>query len=77
MGEVKQINIKNWTNYFYNDIIDIKNFKSNLLKIDTKSYKDIGIYSIGYIRIKKTDDCENIHSVNPFYILIHHASGYI
>ena len=53
MGEVKQINIKNWTNYFYNDIIDIKNFKSNLLKIDTKSYKDIGIYSMNILELKK------------------------
>ena len=53
MGEAKQINIKNRTYYFYNDIIDLKNFKSNLLKIDKKSYKDIGIYNIGYITIKK------------------------
>ena len=36
MGEVKQINIKNRTYYFYNDIIDLENFKSNLLKIDKK-----------------------------------------
>ena len=77
MGVVKQINIKNRTCYFYNDIIDIKNFKSNLLKIDKKSYKDIGIYNIGYITIKKNDDCENIYSVNPLYLLIAHANGYI
>ena len=62
MGEVKQINIKNRTYYFYNDIIDLENFKSNLLKIDKKSYKDIGIYNIGYITIKKVDDYENIHN---------------
>ena len=67
MGTVKQINIKNRTYYFYSDIIDLKNFKSNLLKIDKKSYKNIGIYNIGYITIKKTDDCENISSVNPLY----------
>ena len=53
MGVVKQINIKNRTYYFYNDIINLKNFKSNLLEIDKKSYKDIGIYNIGYITIKK------------------------
>ena len=35
---------------------DIKKFNSNLLKIDKKSYKDIGIYNIGYITIKKIDD---------------------
>ena len=47
MGEVKQINIKNRTYYFYNDIIDIKNFESRLLKIDKKLYKNIVIYNIG------------------------------
>ena len=47
MGEVKQINIKNRTYYFYNDIIDIKNFESRLLKIDKKLHKNIGIYNIG------------------------------
>ena len=36
MGTIKQINIKNQTYYFYNDIIDFGNFKSNLLKIDKK-----------------------------------------
>ena len=77
MGKIKQINIKNWTYYFYNDIIDLENFKSNLLKIDKKSYKDIGIYNIGYITIKKIDDCENIYSANPLYLLNNHASGYI
>ena len=49
METVKQIDIKNATYYFYNDIIDIKNFDQILLKID----KDIGIYNIGYITIKK------------------------
>ena len=60
MGTIKQINVKNWTHYFYNDIIDIKNFDSSLLKVDKKSYKDIGIYNIGYIKIKKISDCKNI-----------------
>ena len=48
-----------------------------MLKIDEKSYKDIGIYNIGYITIWKFDDCENIYSVNPLYLRINHASGYI
>ena len=77
MGVVKQINIKNRTYYFYNDIINLKNFESKLLKIDKKSYKNIGIYNIGYITIKKIDDSENIYSVNPLYLLVNHASGYI
>ena len=41
MGTVKQISIKNRTYYFYNDIIDLKNFDARLLKIYKKSYKDI------------------------------------
>ena len=48
-----------------------------MLKIDKKPYKDIDIYDIGYITIKKIDDCKNIYSVNPLYLRITHASGYI
>ena len=77
MGTVKQINIKNRTYYFYNDIIDLEKFKSNLLKIDKKSYKTIGICNTGYITIKKVDYCENINSVNPLYFRITNANGYI
>ena len=50
-GDVKSIDIKNRTYYFFNDMINIKNFDSNLLKIDQKSYKYIYIYYIGYITI--------------------------
>ena len=70
MGVVKQIDIKNRTYYFYNDMINIKKFDSNLLKIDKKSYKDIGIYNTGYITIKKIDDCENVYSVDPLNIYL-------
>ena len=48
-----------------------------MLKIDRKSYKNICIYNIGYITIKKIDDYENVYSVNPLYLTITHASGYI
>ena len=77
MGKIKQIKIKNWTYYFYNDIINVKHFESNLLRIDRKLYKNIGIYNIGYITIKKINDCENIYRVNPLYLLLNHVSGYI
>ena len=46
MEVVKQIDIKNRTYYFYNDMSNIKNFDPILLKIDRKSYKDFGIYNI-------------------------------
>ena len=77
MKITKQINIKNRTYHFYNDIIDLENFDVGLLKIDKKSYKDIGIYGIWYITKKKIDDCININSVNPLYLNITHANGYI
>ena len=77
MGTVKQINIKSRTYYFYNGMINIKIFDPILLKIDRKSYKNIGIYNIGYITIKIIDDCENIYRVNPLYLLVNHANGYI
>ena len=48
-----------------------------MLKSDRKSYKDIGICNTGYIKIKKIDDCENIYSVNPLYLIIAHANRYI
>ena len=77
MDTTKQINIKNRTYYFYNDIIDLENFDAKLLRTDKKSYKDIGIYNIGYVTKKKIGNCMNINSVNPLYLGITHANGYI
>ena len=77
MGKVREINIKKQTYYFFHDMINIKNFHSNLLKIDKKTYKDYDIYYIGYITIKKIGHCENIHSVNLWYLKIHSATGYL
>ena len=57
MAKVKQIEIKNQT-YFYNDKNNPKDFATNLLKIDKKHYKEINIYYIWYITIKKIDNCE-------------------
>ena len=76
MGRVKEINIKNRTYYFFNDMINIRVFDSNLLKIDKKSYKNIDIYYIGYITIKKIGDYENIHSANPLYLIIGKVDGH-
>ena len=76
MGKVKQTNIKNRTYYFYDDMINLLNFKSSLLKIDKKHYKGISIYYIGYIIIKTFCDFENIYSVNFLYLLVN-ENGYI
>ena len=71
MGKVKQIELKNWTYCFYNDINSIEEFNSSLLKIDKKSCKDIDIYYIGCI------DCENIYSINPLYLIIGKVDAHI
>ena len=76
-GKSQQINIKNQTCYYYNDMINIKDFDTRLLKIDKKSYKNISIYNIGYITKKKIDDYQNIYSVNTLYLIVANASGYI
>ena len=77
MDTRKQINVKNLTYYFYNDIIVLENFDARLLKIDKKSQKDINIYNIGYVTKKKISNCMNINSVNPLYLGITRVNGYI
>ena len=76
MGNIKEIDIKNRTYYFFNDKINIKNFDLSLLKIDKKSYKNIGIYYIRYITMKNIDHVK-INSVNPLYVTINEVDGSI
>ena len=77
MGSLKERNIKNRTYYFYSDIIYIETFDSNMLKLDKKSYKNLDIYNIGYVTIKKIGYGYDINSVNPLYLRIDNANGYI
>ena len=76
MGNIKEINIKDRTDYFSDYIINIKHFSTNLLKIDKKSYKNIDIYYIGYIT-KNDSKYVNIHSVNPLYFIVDKVDGFI
>ena len=70
MGKIRQINIKNLTYYFYNDHIDLKDFDAKLLKIDKNDHKEIDIYYLGYVTIKKIGNYKNnINSVNPLYLI--------
>ena len=73
MGNIKEINIKNRKYYFFDDMINIKNVDSNLLKIEKKSYKTIDIYYIRYITMKYV----NIHCINPLYLTIGEVDGSI
>ena len=77
MENIKQINIKNRTYYFYNDMININNFNSGLLKLDKKAYNNIDVYYIGYSTIKNIGDYESIHSVNPLYLIIGKVDEYV
>ena len=76
MVNIKEINIKNQTYYFFDDMINIKNFDPSLLKIDKKSYKSIDIYYIGYITVKDSDYVK-INSVNSLYLIINEVDGCI
>ena len=54
MGTVLQININNRTSYFYNDVVDLENFKSNLLKIDKKTHTKTLVFTIlDILQLKK------------------------
>ena len=67
MKLTKQVNVKDRTYYFYNDIIDIKTFDSNMLRLDKKTYKNLHIFNIGYVTVKNIGSSRghSINSVNP------------
>ena len=66
----KQINIKNRTYYFYNDIIDLDEFDGSKIKVDKKNFNEIEIYYLGYEYKEKITECNVINSVNPLYLRI-------
>ena len=70
----RQLNIKNRSYYFYNDLINILNFESNNLKLDKKNSLGLDIFYIGYV-VKKSD--WNVNSVNPLYWMISRFYGSI
>ena len=73
-NKVKDIETKNLTYYFLDDIINIKILSSNI-KIDEKSYKNILIYYVGYVTIKDSRYVK-INSVNPLYLIFEKKNGY-
>ena len=72
-NNVKDINIKTRTYYFFNDIMNIENFDPSNMKIDGKSYKIILIYYIGYVTIK---EYAKMYMVNPLYLIFRYVNGY-
>ena len=72
-NKIKDVNTKKQTYYSFDDIINIKNFDANNIKIDEKSY--ILIYYIGYVRIKDSENIK-INSVNMLNLIINKVNGY-
>ena len=77
MAEIKQINIKNETYYFYNDIINLDEFDGIKIKVDRKNFNDIDIYYLGYEYKKKITEFNKINSVNPLYLRIKDMKGHL
>ena len=67
MRNIKEIDIKNRTHYFFNDKISVNKSDPNLLKIDKNLYKNIDTYYIGYITMKDSEYVK-INRVNPLYL---------
>ena len=74
-NEFKDISIKNRTYCFFNDIINIKTFDPNKIKLDENSYKNILIYYNGYVTIKDSKYVK-INCVYPLHLIIGKANGY-
>ena len=73
---ITQLNIEGRTYYFYNDLINIKNFNNNNnLKLDKKGLSEQCVYYICYIT-KKTQPQWNVYSVNPLYLMINRIKGH-
>ena len=70
---ISQLNIECRTYYFYNNLINIKNFSSNDLKLDKKSVLCNDVSYIGYITKKPQ---WNVNSVNPLYLMINKIKGH-
>ena len=73
-NKVKDKDIKNRTYHFINDIINIKNFDPNNIKIEKKSCKNILIYCTGYVTIKDSKYVK-VDSVNHLYLISRNING--
>ena len=68
------MNIKNRTYYFYNDLINIKDFDAKLLKLNKKTSMGLNNYYTGFVT-KKLE--WNVNSVNPLYLMINRIDGFV
>ena len=70
----RQLNLKNKSYYFYNDLISILNFEASNLKLDKKTWKDLDIYYICYVDRKPE---WSVNSANTLYLIINTVYGSI
>ena len=76
MNNVKEIDIKNYTYYFFDDMINIKNLDPEKIKTDEKPYKNVLIYHIGYVTIKDFSYAI-INTENPLHLIVNKINVYI
>ena len=74
-NKVKYINIKHRTYYFFDDIINMKNFDLINIKTDEKPYRNTVIYYIGYVTIKDSKYVK-VNNVSPLYLLFNKVNRY-
>ena len=74
-SKVKDMDLKNRTYYFFDEIVNIKKFDPNNIKIDERSYKDVLIYYIGYVTIKDPKYVK-MNKVSPLYLIFKKVNGY-
>ena len=70
MKTLRQVNIKNCPNYFFNSMTDIKNLDTNLLGINqiTFTSADSVVYNIEYFK--------NLDGVNTLYLVFNDVDAY-
>ena len=71
----KQLNIKNKTYYFYNDLINITNFEASNLKLD-KKHQWVLIFITLFVYVDKKSEW-GVDSVNPLYLMINRIDGFV
>ena len=68
MNNLKEINIKNCTCYYFDDMIKIEDFGFDIILLDEKSYKNILVYGISY---------KNLIGAKPLCARLNKVDGFI
>ena len=75
METTKEINMKNRSYYFYNDIINLDEPDESKIKAEKKDFNGIDTYYLDYENKKKISECNVMNSVNPLYLRIINING--